>query len=182
MGMAHKPYDITVVGRGGQGVIFLARVLGEAALSAGATVRVTESHGMAMRGGSVTTSLRIGPALSPLFRAGSGDLLLALDARETAAGLASLAAGGRIVVNSPQGEGLPPGAWSVDADGIAGDEGAPRSANLALLGAAGALPGFPVGGAALEQAVAARSRSAEREQNLSILRRGAAETFTPKEN
>jgi indolepyruvate ferredoxin oxidoreductase, beta subunit len=172
-----KPYNVTVVGRGGQGVIFLARVLGEAALRQGTAVRVTESHGMAMRGGSVATSLRIGAGLSPLFRAGTGDLLLAVDARETAAGLPSLSPAGRVLVNSDAGGAaadLPSGALAVDADGIARAEGVPRSANLALLGAAGALPGFPVGRAALEEAVAARSRPAEREQNLAILRRGAA--------
>jgi len=173
-----KPYDIAIVGRGGQGVVFLARVLGEAALRQGIPARVTEAHGMAMRGGSVSTFLRLGEAAAPLFPAGTGDLLLALDARETVGGLPCLARGAAVLVNSRPGEAppLPAGAslslFAVDADGLARSGGAPRSANLALLGAASSLPGFPVGIEALGGAVGERGR--DRERNLAILRRGAA--------
>ncbi len=160
--MSKRTCDIVLAGRGGQGVLFLARVLGEAALAQGLPVRVTESHGMAMRGGSVRTTVRVGECLSPLFRRGTGDLLLALDAGEEAGALPLLAPGAERVVNT----GF--------ADDIAREAGNPRSANLALLGAASVRPGFPVGQEALEGAILSRSRPRDSERNLDIFRRGRA--------
>lgn len=177
-----KPYDIAIVGRGGQGVIFLARLLGEGALLQGIPVRVTESHGMAVRGGSVATFIRLGEAAAPLFPAGTADLLIALDPRETAAGLPALGPGASVLINAPTGRApeLPPGGlrlFTADAGEVARALGAPRSANIALLGAAASVPGFPVGREALARALGERGR--DRERGLAILRGGAGAIQPP---
>ena len=70
------------VGTGGQGVIWLARAMGEAAARQSVAVISAETHGMAMRGGSVVCHVKLGSFASPLVLAGRADLVLALDAAE----------------------------------------------------------------------------------------------------
>ncbi len=80
-------YEVFIAGVGGQGVISLGTLLGEAALEQGFDVWSSEVHGMAQRGGSVTFHLRIGEegetVLAPLVRERSADLLIGLDIMET---------------------------------------------------------------------------------------------------
>ena len=52
--------SIVIVGVGGQGVLFLSEVLGQAAMESGLDVKVAEIHGMAQRGGSVVSTVRLG--------------------------------------------------------------------------------------------------------------------------
>ena len=59
--------QIVICGRGGQGVLFLTRLLDEVALSRGNNVISFETHGMAMRGGSVVSYIKIGNFNSPLI-------------------------------------------------------------------------------------------------------------------
>ncbi len=59
--------NIVLTGVGGQGVITAANILGKAALKAGLNVYVSEVHGMAQRGGSVSCTVRIGDVYGPLF-------------------------------------------------------------------------------------------------------------------
>lgn len=74
--------QIIICGRGGQGVLFLTRLLDEVAVSLGNNVISSETHGMAMRGGSVVSYIRIGNYRSPLIRTGEADILLALSENE----------------------------------------------------------------------------------------------------
>ena len=74
--------DIVVVGVGGQGVILLSSIIGKAALKAGLPVRSAETHGMAHRGGSVISHLRIGCMFGPLVPVGGADILVALEPAE----------------------------------------------------------------------------------------------------
>ena len=60
--------QIAITGRGGQGVLFLTRILSECALEMGLEVIASETHGMAMRGGSVISTLKVGPFRGPLDR------------------------------------------------------------------------------------------------------------------
>ena len=70
--------DSLVTGVGGQGVVLASDIIGEAALAAGFDVKKTDTLGMAQRGGSVISHVRIGPKVwSPLIREGTVDLLLA---------------------------------------------------------------------------------------------------------
>ncbi|MDF1536846.1 MAG: indolepyruvate oxidoreductase subunit beta [bacterium] len=171
-------YDIVLAGRGGQGVIFLSRVMGLAALGQGLGVRTTETHGMAMRGGSVQCFVRIGDVYGPLFRMGSGDLLMVLHPAETSLARPLLSAEGSILVNDagtetplPAGKGQK--VFLVDADGIARDCGNARSVNLALLGGAVALvKGFPLKAASIEEAIVKSGPPKAVEKNLEVFRKG----------
>ena len=75
--------DIYLVGVGGQGIITASRIIGDAAISAGKNVLLSETHGMAQRGGSVVCTARIGDAYSPLIPDGQADLILSFELLET---------------------------------------------------------------------------------------------------
>jgi indolepyruvate ferredoxin oxidoreductase beta subunit len=85
---------------GGQGVLFINHLLAKAALAAGMEVMVSEVHGMAQRGGSVISHLRIGPFHSPLAPLGSADLLFALEKYEAVRNIPYLRQGGNLAVNA----------------------------------------------------------------------------------
>jgi indolepyruvate ferredoxin oxidoreductase beta subunit len=76
--------DIYLVGVGGQGIITASRIIGDAALIAGKNVLLSETHGMAQRGGSVVCTARIGDMHSPLIPAGKVDVILSFELLETA--------------------------------------------------------------------------------------------------
>ena len=71
--------QIAITGRGGQGVLFLTRILCECALEMGLGVIASETHGMAMRGGSVISTLKVGEYRGPLIGSGRADVMLVLD-------------------------------------------------------------------------------------------------------
>jgi indolepyruvate ferredoxin oxidoreductase beta subunit len=122
--------QIAITGRGGQGVLFLTRILTECALELGLEVIASETHGMAMRGGSVISTVKVGPFRGPLIRSGQADLMLVLDegSMETFSHL--LSKNGTPFLNSPtSGSHL-----SIDATGLAAGMGFPLMANLVLLG------------------------------------------------
>ncbi len=122
--------QIAITGRGGQGVLFLTRILGECALRTGGEVIASETHGMAQRGGSVISTLKIGPFRGPLIRSGQADLILALDEGEAETFAHLLSPRGTMVVNSKQNKyGL-----AIDATRLAAQIGSPLMANLVLLG------------------------------------------------
>ena len=77
-------YTIQIVGVGGQGVLLASMVLGTAAMRAGYKVSMSEIHGMAQRGGSVISTLRLGDdVISPLEAAGGADLIMGFEPVET---------------------------------------------------------------------------------------------------
>ncbi|MHC1571082.1 MAG: indolepyruvate oxidoreductase subunit beta [Methermicoccaceae archaeon] len=73
--------NILIVGVGGQGAILLSNVIGRAVLLSGRHVLSSETHGMAQRGGSVITHVRI-DAMSPLIPKGTSDVLIGLEPLE----------------------------------------------------------------------------------------------------
>ena len=78
-----KSLDILIVGVGGQGTLLASRVLGKYALEGGCDVKLSEVHGMAQRGGSVMTYVRIGQKIaSPIIDEGGADLILAFEKLE----------------------------------------------------------------------------------------------------
>jgi indolepyruvate ferredoxin oxidoreductase beta subunit len=77
-----RSFDVLIVGVGGQGIILTSNVLGEACLIEGKPVKGAETHGMAQRGGSVETHIRIGGEFGPLVPLGGADLLIALELLE----------------------------------------------------------------------------------------------------
>jgi len=79
-----KEFNIVLAGVGGQGILLAAEILGTAALKEGLNVRVSEIHGMAQRGGSVTSNIRMGErVLAPTILEGTADILLGFEPIET---------------------------------------------------------------------------------------------------
>ena len=64
--------QIIVSGLGGQGALTITRMLAEAAAALGSEVLTSETHGMAQRGGSVISMVKVGPFRGPLIPAGRG--------------------------------------------------------------------------------------------------------------
>lgn len=75
--------NIYMVGVGGQGIITASKILGDAATLAGENVLLSETHGMAQRGGTVVCTARIGNMRSPLIPAGEVDAILSFELLET---------------------------------------------------------------------------------------------------
>ncbi|HHW42593.1 indolepyruvate oxidoreductase subunit beta [Desulfofundulus thermobenzoicus] len=96
-----QPVDILMVGVGGQGTILASRILAHAAGAAGYDIKVSEIHGMAQRGGSVVTQVRLGEKVySPLIPEGEAHFLLAFEQLEALRWINYLRAGGTAIVNS----------------------------------------------------------------------------------
>lgn len=92
--------NIIMVGVGGQGIILASELLSEAALLAGYDVRKSEVHGMAQRGGSVSSHVRFGKrALSPLIELGRADIMLAFEKVEGLRACEYMKKGGTIIMN-----------------------------------------------------------------------------------
>ncbi len=92
-------FDVIVCGVGGQGVVLLSRVIAEAALLSGYSVRVSERRGLAQREGSVCSHVRIGRCFSPTIPLGHADLMLAMDMYEALRHIGYLSDEGKAVVN-----------------------------------------------------------------------------------
>jgi len=72
--------NILLVGVGGQGILLASEILAKVAFQEGYDVKKSEVHGMAQRGGSVSSEVRFGDKVySPLIRKGEADFLLAID-------------------------------------------------------------------------------------------------------
>ena len=160
--------QIVAVGTGGQGIILLARVVTEAGRRLGMPVLSGETHGMAMRGGSVICHVKLGEFSSPLVAAGRADLLLGLDSAEAARSRHYLSSAGQAAVNTTN----PIADGEVDALALAREAGSPRALNMALLGFAcghGAL-GLP--SEIVRGAVESLSPQEHRAANLAAFDRG----------
>jgi len=96
-----KKMDLLITGVGGQGVVLASDIIGEAALAAGLDVKKTDTLGMAQRGGSVVSHVRMAPKVwSPLIREGEVELLLAFEKLEAARWSHYLRPGGIAIVNN----------------------------------------------------------------------------------
>ena len=145
--------DIILAGVGGQGILSIAAVIGEAALEDGLFMKQAEVHGMSQRGGDVQSHLRLSdkPIASDLIPLGTADIIISLEPMEALRYLPYLKKEGWIVTNSKPFENIPdypeiaqimeayhdlPNKVILDVEQIAKDLGAPRSSNVILLGAA----------------------------------------------
>jgi indolepyruvate ferredoxin oxidoreductase beta subunit len=97
--------DCLITGMGGQGTVLLSRLIGEAAVKRGLPIRGSETIGMAQRGGSVTSHLRIGETNSPLIGPGGADVLIAFEPAEAVRAFPFLSPRGRLLVLD---RGIPP--------------------------------------------------------------------------
>ena len=94
--------NILIVGVGGQGTLLASVLLGNLAMEAGFDVKLAEVHGMAQRGGSVVTHVRISdePVRSPLVEEGGADVLVAFELLEGYRWLPFLNKGGELFINN----------------------------------------------------------------------------------
>ncbi|OYT39132.1 MAG: pyruvate ferredoxin oxidoreductase [Desulfurococcales archaeon ex4484_58] len=92
-------YNIFIAGVGGQGLLTLGRILGNAAIEAGHDVTVAEVHGLAQRGGTLNVQVRIGPGEAPQIPRGGVDLFIALEALEALRYSSYVGRDTRIVMN-----------------------------------------------------------------------------------
>ena len=139
--------DILICGVGGQGTVLASKLLAASAMAEGNTVHSAETIGMAQRGGSVTSHVRIGErAFSPLIPQGAADLLMAFEPAEAVRNLSYLKEGGLVLVNTaavkPTTESLHDylekkcHCIRVDADSVCREFGSQRYFNVVMLGVA----------------------------------------------
>lgn len=92
--------NILLVGVGGQGTILASKILSSGLVAAGYDVKMSEVHGMAQRGGSVTTQVRFGKEVfSPIIGLGQADILVSVEAMEALRWLDYLKPQGKVIVN-----------------------------------------------------------------------------------
>lgn len=100
--------SIMIVGVGGQGTLLASRILGNAVISEGYDVKVSEVHGMSQRGGSVVTYVRYGEKVnSPIIDKGGADIILAFEELEALRALPFLKKDGKIIVNTQNIDPMP---------------------------------------------------------------------------
>jgi indolepyruvate ferredoxin oxidoreductase beta subunit len=146
--------DIILAGVGGQGILSIATVIGDAALNEGLYLKQAEVHGMSQRGGDVQSNLRISsePIYSDLIPKGGADIIISLEPMEALRYLPYLKEDGWIVSSSKPFVNIPnyPDIEEVlahvkavehhvlvDVEELAKQAGAPvQAANMVLLGAA----------------------------------------------
>ena len=147
--------SMLLVGVGGQGTILVSKILSEGLLEEGYDVKMAEIHGMAQRGGSVTTQIRFGDKVySPTINKGEADVLVSFEKIEALRYVPMMKKGATLIVNEEEIwplpvlaglEDYPKGVMeeinnklesvvSVNARAIAEELGEPRSANIVMLG------------------------------------------------
>ncbi len=96
-----KEFNILITGVGGQGVILMSELLGKAAVTDNLRVRGSEILGMAVRGGSVTSAIRIGEDVhGPLIPLGKCDILIGMEPSEALRNIAYLTKSSLVIVNT----------------------------------------------------------------------------------
>lgn len=145
--------DIILCGVGGQGILSIATIIGEAATRAGLNLKQAEVHGMSQRGGDVQSHLRLSDKTiySDLIAQGSADMIISMEPMESLRYLPYLSNEGRVVTGSKPFVNIPdypdtdtlmaelgalPAVDMMDIDAVARDAGNPRGANMVLLGMA----------------------------------------------
>ncbi len=145
--------DIILCGVGGQGILSIAAVIGEAAVKNNLYMKQAEVHGMSQRGGDVQSNLRISdkPIASDLIALGQADLIVSLEPMESLRYLPYLKEDGYVVTSNvplvnipdyPETEDVLKAVKAIknhvifDVDKTAKDLGSARVANIVMLGAA----------------------------------------------
>ena len=189
-----KPYNIYISGVGGQGIIKTSTVLGEAAMKSSMPVVMSEVHGMAQRGGSVSTELKIGDAYSPIIEYGSADLLISFEPIEALRAIPKLSQNTSVIVNTstiypfninasefsyPDIEDILSElnnkslkVYAFNADKIAKESGHLLSMNMVMLGGAAAVKGFPLKKEIVIESMKANLPEKSLDINLSAFERG----------
>ena len=145
--------DIILCGVGGQGILSIATIIGEAAMKENLYIKQAEVHGMSQRGGDVQSNLRISsnPIASDLIPLGGADVIISMEPMEALRYLPYLSRDGRIVTSSKPFVNIPdypdrdvllaeldslPNVVRLDIEDAARACGNPKGANMVLLGMA----------------------------------------------
>lgn len=145
--------DIILAGVGGQGILTIATIIGDAAAVAGLSLKQAEVHGMSQRGGDVQSNLRLSTdeIYSDLIKEGAADLIISMEPMEALRYVSYLNGEGWVVTSShpfknipnyPEDEALMnelnglPHVAALSIDDVAKENNMPKSANVILLGMA----------------------------------------------
>lgn len=158
--------NVLLAGVGGQGILFIGKLLAQAAMREGQGIVMSETHGLAQRGGAIVSEIRIGEVSSPIIPAGEADLLIAFEPLEALRSLPRLSKRSIVILNTailppfaiqdPESpypsvetiiatlQGAAAEVVAVNADELADRSGDRRSSNVALLGVVAGLGRLPV--------------------------------------
>ena len=145
--------DIILAGVGGQGILTIATIIGDAATTAGLNLKQAEVHGMSQRGGDVQSNLRLSTEAihSDLIKQGAADLIISMEPMEALRYLPYLNKEGWVVTSSHPFKNIPnypeekslmkelnslPQVASLPIEDVARENSLPKSANVVLLGMA----------------------------------------------
>jgi indolepyruvate ferredoxin oxidoreductase beta subunit len=145
--------DIILAGVGGQGILTIATIIGDAATYAGLNLKQAEVHGMSQRGGDVQSNLRLSTEVihSDLIKQGAADLIISMEPMEALRYLPFLNNEGWVVTSSHPFKNIPnypeedaltkelsalPHVASLPIEDVAKENNLPKSANVVLLGMA----------------------------------------------
>ena len=191
----HEVKSCLLCGVGGQGTVLASRIIAAAAMAKGLHARTTETIGMAQRGGSVVSHVRIGEEIaSSTIPLGTADVIIGFEPGEAAANLKYLKEGGVLILSSKQvkpvtaslGQSAYDGdqclAWLkdkgsrcivIDPDAIIAACGSPKVLNVAMTGALAASGAMDLSLGDMEEALRVRMKPKLLEMNLKALQMGA---------
>jgi indolepyruvate ferredoxin oxidoreductase beta subunit len=180
---------LVIVAVGGQGNLLASSVLGEAALLSDISVRMSEIHGMAQRGGVVESAMLFGDARSYVISDGEADVLVGFEPSETLRALKKCNRNTIVITNLHPlppftvaiGKGVYPdldelqatirakaaGLVAIDAVKLARQAGNELSVNMVLLGALIRTGKLPIKAETVKEAIRSRSKQAFVESNIS---------------
>ncbi len=187
---------IFLTGVGGQGTLLASRLLGEAALAAGFNPMVSETHGMAQRGGIVVSTVVLGDLQSPLISPGEADIVLGFEALETFRALDRCHADSLVIANTATlvpypvaiGQAQYPSVEQMfqrlaehvgallafDANEVARQAGSPLAVNMVLLGALAGTDSLSIPVETILTVVRTRTKEKFLASNLKAFELGAA--------
>lgn len=191
-----ETYQMVICGVGGQGILTISDIITIAAQKKGLNVLGSEVHGMAQKGGSVITNLKIGKNLnSPTIPIGTSKMLVGLEQNETLRYIKYLQPGGTVITSETV---LFPITWKkdkeaadkarenikdnlgkfdadihfIDAEDLANQAGLALTQNIVLLGALSQVDGFPITDNDLREALKVRVPTKYLEVNLKAFELG----------
>jgi indolepyruvate ferredoxin oxidoreductase beta subunit len=193
---------IFLTGVGGQGTLLASRLLGEAALAAGMNPLVSETHGMAQRGGVVVSTVMMGDLKSPIISPGEADVLLGFEALEAFRALDRCHARSLVIANTAALVPYPVsigkisypevgrmltlmaskvgGLLAFDAGDMARRAGSPLAVNMVLLGALGSTNILPFPEEDILSLIKTRTNPKFLEANLAAFRMGQEAAANPQ--